>query len=161
MSNFDQAFANLISNEGGYSNHPDDPGGETNWGITVSVARAHGYSGQMRDMPQETAKDIYRRQYWRAWMDGLPYQLAFQVFDAAVNSGPGQAAKWLQRAVGVQDDGVVGPVTLAAIGKSDSFRLAVIFCAFRLEFLVGLPTWPTFGKGWARRIIGNLKKAVG
>lgn len=159
MGNFDKAFRELLESEGSYSNHPNDPGGETNWGVTVSVARASGYAGPMRDMPQEVAKDIYRRKYWRPWMDTLPYSIAFQVFDASVNSGERQAAKWLQRAVGVKDDGVVGPVTLAAVGKADQVKLAALFCAARLEFLTSLPTWSTFGKGWARRIAGNLRKA--
>lgn len=157
---FDKAFRELLESEGSYSNHNDDPGGETNFGVTVSVARANGYAGPMRDMPQSVARDIYRRQYWRPWMDDLPYQLAFQVFDASVNSGPGQAARWLQRAAGVKDDGAVGPVTMAAVGKSDPVKLAVMFCAARLEFLTSLPTWTAFGKGWARRVAGNLKKAV-
>lgn len=130
------------------------------WGITVAVARANGYSGPMRDMPQEVAKDIYRRKYWRPWMDTLPYSVAFQVFDASVNSGERQTAKWLQRAAGVKDDGVVGPVTLEAVGKADPMKMAALFCAERLEFLTALPTWSTFGKGWARRIAGNLRKAV-
>lgn len=129
------------------------------WGITVAVARANGYQGAMRDMPQEIAKDIYRRKYWRPWMDTLAYSVAFQVLDASVNSGERQAAKWLQRAVGVKDDGVVGPVTLAAARKADPVKLAALICAVRLEFLANLPTWPTFGRGWARRIAGNLKKA--
>lgn len=160
MSNFEKAFAALIGHEGGYSNHQGDPGGETNWGITVSVARQSGYSGPMRNMPQAVAREIYRSQYWRYWMDGLPYQLAFQVFDASVNSGPSQASRWLQRAVGVKEDGVVGKVTLAAVDNADHQKLAVLFCAARLEFLTSLPTWATFGKGWARRIAGNLRKAV-
>lgn len=160
MSNFDRAFTDLSGNEGCYSNHQNDPGSETNWGITVAVARADGYSGPMRDMPQGVAKDIYRRKYWRPWMETLNYSVAFQVFDASVNSGERQAAKWLQRAAGVEDDGVVGPVTLAAVSKADPVKLAALFCAERLEFLTSLPTWSTFGKGWARRIAGNIKKAV-
>lgn len=160
MSNFEKAFASLLGHEGSYSNHPNDPGGETNWGITVSVARESGYSGPMRNMPQAVAKEIYRSQYWRDWMDRLPYQLAFQVFDASVNSGPSQAARWLQRTVGVKEDGVVGQVTLATVANADHQKLAVLFCAVRMEFLTSLPTWATFGKGWARRIAGNLKKAV-
>lgn len=159
MSNFDRAFRELLESEGSYSNHQDDPGGETNWGVKVAVARANGYSGPMRDMPQEVAKDIYRRKYWRPWMDTLAYSVAFQVFDASVNSGERQAARWLQRAAGVKDDGVVGPVTLAAVSKADPVKLAVLFCASRLEFLTSLPTWSTFCKGWARRIAGNLRKA--
>ncbi|WP_454694039.1 glycosyl hydrolase 108 family protein [Achromobacter aegrifaciens] len=94
--NFDQAFDRLIGHEGGYSNHPDDPGGETMWGVTIAVARANGYAGPMRSLPRDVAKAIYRAHYWdEVKADSLPFPVAFQVFDAAVNHGTGQAAKRL------------------------------------------------------------------
>lgn len=160
MSNFDRAFEALLKNEGGYSNNPNDPGGETMWGITLLVARTAGYYGPMAEMPQSTAKGIYHTKYWRAWMDTVPYAVAFQVFDGSVNSGEVQAVKWLQRAAGVKDDGLVGPVTLAAVKVADPVKLAVKFNTERLEFLTGLPNWQHFGRGWARRIAENLEKAV-
>lgn len=155
-SNFNRAFEELIGTEGGYSNHPRDPGKETMWGITIAVARANGYHGAMRDMPIETAKAIYAKNYWQPNYDKLPYSLAFQVFDGAVNSGEEQAARWLQDACGVKVDGDFGPISLAAALASDSRALVLRFNANRLHFMTGLSTWPDFGKGWARRIAKNL-----
>jgi lysozyme family protein len=156
--NFDQAFDALLGNEGGYSNNPKDPGAETMWGVTVAVARAEGYAGAMRDLPRETAKAIYRRRYWEPLrLDSMPDALKFTMFDAAVNSGAKQAIVWLQRAMDVGDDGVLGPLTLDAAQRANGLRLAIKFTAERLDFMTSLPTWGTFSKGWARRIAANLK----
>lgn len=160
MNNFDRAFTDLLGNEGGYSNNPADPGGETNWGITIAVARENGYIGAMKDMDQSVAKTIYAKKYWLSAFDDLPYPVVFQVFDAAVNSGVGQAVRWLQRAAGVADDGKIGPVTMKAVLEIDPIKLVVLFNAERLVFMTNLSTWGSFGKGWARRIAGNLKKGV-
>lgn len=160
--NFDTAFDRLIGHEGGYSNHPDDPGGETMWGVTIAVARANGYSGRMRDMPREVAKAIYRAQYWtKVQADAMPFAVAFQVFDAAVNHGTGQAAKFLQRAVGVADDGIIGPKTLAAVAARGAASILLAFNAEREQFYTDLKTWPSFGKGWSRRVVANLRYAAG
>lgn len=159
--NFDIAFDRLLGNESGYSNNPADPGGETMWGITVAVARANGYMGAMRDMPRDTAKAIYRAVYWAPVCgDSLPPTVAFQVFDAAVNHGVGQAAKWLQAAVSVVQDGSIGPATLDAVGKGNPAALAMLYLSARLFFYPKLSTWPTFGKGWANRVAGNLQLAA-
>ena len=156
---FDEAFDRLIGHEGGYANHPNDPGGETMWGITARVARAAGYLEPMRDLPRGLAKEIYRRQYWTpVRAEELPAAVRFSVFDAAVNSGVGQAVKWLQEAAGVTADGVIGPVTLAAANK-DEWRVFARFNGARLHFMAGLPTWPSFGRGWARRVADNLTEA--
>jgi lysozyme family protein len=160
VTNFDRAFAALLDNEGGYSNNPADPGGETMWGVTAGVARAYGYAGPMREMPVAIAKAIYKAQYWRPQFDDMPYAVAVQVFDGAVNSGVGQSVKWLQRAVGVKDDGIIGPSTMAAVAKSNPLEIVIRYNAARLSFLTSLATWPTFGRGWAGRIAGNLNKAV-
>lgn len=160
MSNFDQAFVELLGNEGGYSNDPNDPGGETNWGITLVVARENGYVGTMKDMNQDIAKIIYSKKYWLPTFDDLPYQVAFQVFDAAVNSGTSQAVCWLQRAAGVADDGKIGPVTMKAVLEADPTKLVLLFNAERLLFMTNLSTWGSFGKGWARRVANNLKKGA-
>jgi lysozyme family protein len=159
--NFDQAFEALLGNEGGYSFNPADPGGETMWGVTSRVARANGYTGDMKLLPRDTAKAIYRRLYWDAIQaDALPGPLRFQVFDAAVNSGAGQAARWLQSAVGVAVDGSIGPATLRAAATSP-VSTGVVFDAVRLEFMADLPTWPAFGRGWAKRIARNLRTLTG
>lgn len=160
MSNFDQAFTELLGHEGGYSNNPADPGGETNWGVTVAVARENGYVGPMKDMDQSVAKTIYSRKYWLPAFDQLPYSVAFQVFDAAVNSGVGQAVRWLQRTVGTADDGKLGPITMAAVKEADPLKLVLLFNAERLTFMTNLSTWPSFSKGWARRVATNLKKGA-
>lgn len=153
---FDQAFDALLGHEGGYANNPADPGGETMWGVTVAVARANGYQGSMRDLPRDTAKAIYRKLYWDAvHAEELPNAIRYPLFDAAVNSGVKQAVKWLQRAVGVVDDGVIGPMTIAAAKASDG--AAVRMLAHRLDFMTSLPAWQTFGKGWARRIASILQ----
>jgi len=163
---FDQAFDELIGNEGGYSFNSVDPGGETMWGITARVARVNGYRGEMKFLPRDgtegiSAKSIARAAYWDAvYADQLPEALRFQVFDAAYNSGPPQAVMWLQRTVGADDDGVMGPATLAAVGAANPILTAILFDAERQEFLADRPTWPAFGRGWARRIAKNLRTLV-
>lgn len=147
-----------MRHEGAYSNHPNDPGGATMWGITEAVARKHGYAGDMRKLPRETAKAIYRESYWSAARaDEFHPSIAFQVFDAAVNHGTGNAIRLLQRAVNVIDDGIVGPATLAAVQLADPADVLMRFNAERLDFYTGLGTWQSFGRGWARRVAGNLR----
>jgi lysozyme family protein len=151
--NFDQAFTALLKHEGGYSNHPADPGGKTRFGITEAVAREAGYRGDMRELPLDLAKRIYKDRYWDAVRaEELPAAIRYAVFDAAVNSGPRQAIRWLQRAVGVRDDGVIGPITLGAVRATDPQALLRRMLAQRLRFMAGLPNWPSFSRGWARRI---------
>lgn len=154
---FDEAFDRLIGHEGGYANHPSDPGGETMWGVTARVARANGYQGDMRGLPREKAKQIYRAKYWAAVRaDELPDELRFDVFDGAVNSGPAQAIEWLQSAIGVEADGVIGPVTIAAARAAGPLA-AARYNGARLQFMTNLPTWGSFGRGWARRVAANLQ----
>lgn len=151
--NFDTAVTKVLGHEGGYSDHPDDPGGKTRYGITEEVARRVGYKGDMRELPLDLAKQIYRRDYWDAVKAGhLPAGVRYAVFDAAVNSGPPQAIKWLQRAAGVKDDGIIGPITLAAVHAQNADSLRMRILAQRLKFLAGLSNWPAFGRGWARRV---------
>lgn len=154
--NFDHAFDLLISHEGGYVFDPRDPGGETKFGISK---RAYP-NVDIRNLTLADAKAIYKRDYWdRAQCDRLPPDLAFDLFDAAVNSGIGQAIRWLQRSVGVADDGSVGPLTLAAIQRlDDTSAIRARFNGHRLDFMTRLSTWDVFGKGWARRVAGNLQK---
>lgn len=153
---FDQAFDKLMGFEGGYSNNAADPGAETMWGITARVARAEGFVGEMRNMPQETAKSIARKRYWDpVHCDELPAPIRYAMFDCAYNSGPAQAVKFLQRAVGTNPDGVIGAVTLAAADKASLATLV----GLRLDFLTSLPTWAAFGKGWVRRCSSILQEA--
>jgi len=153
--NFDQAFTRLLGHEGSYSSHAADPGGQTMWGVTEAVARSNGFQGSMRDLPQDFAKSVYYNGYWKLCRcDELPVSIRFDVFDGAVNSGVSQSIKWLQRALGVREDGVIGPQTLAAAQSASN--LAQRYTGQRLMFMTNLPTWPAFGKGWARRIASNL-----
>lgn len=154
MNWFDQCFDKLIGHEGGYVNDPRDPGGETNFGISK---RAYPQV-DIKNLTLDAAKAIYKRDYWdRAQCDKLPPQLAYLLFDAAVNSGIGQAIRFLQRAVNLADDGVLGPLTLAAVQRLDAESVATRYLAQRLEFMTKLSTWDTFGKGWARRIADQMK----
>lgn len=156
--NFDAAFHRLLGHEGGFVDHPSDPGGATKWGVTQAVARANGYTGHMRDFPVDMAKAIYWRQYWvPIKADDLPPAIRYAVFDAAVNSGAKQAVKWLQRAIGVNDDGVVGPQTMTFARAANPDFVIRRMLGQRLEFMTDLKTWPTFGRGWARRVAEVLQ----
>lgn len=156
--NFDTAFHKLLGHEGGYVDHPSDPGGATNWGVTQAVARANGYTGHMRDLPVDMAKAIYWRQYWvPIKADDLPPAIRYAVFDAAVNSGANQAVKWLQRAIGVNDDGVVGPQTMTFARAANPDFVLRRMLGERLKFMTDLKTWQAFGRGWARRIAEVLQ----
>lgn len=149
---FEQAFKKVLLVEGGFVHHPSDPGGATNMGITEAVARRVGYRGPMQDLPVELAKRIYREDYWNAVRaDQLPPAVRYAVFDAAVNSGVAQSVRWLQRALGVQDDGVLGPITLSTANQANPDALRARLVAQRLTFLTNLNTFSTFGRGWTRR----------
>lgn len=154
--NFDTAFERLIGHEGGYVNHPSDPGGETNFGISK-----RSYPGEdIKGMTLARAKEIYRRDFWGpAGCDAVPPAIRFDLFDMAVNAGVRRAARTVQRAVGEVEDGIIGPRTLQALGSMPAARLIARFNGHRLEHMASLPTWPAFGRGWARRIAANLKEA--
>ena len=155
--NFDDAFSRLLEHEGGYSNHAVDPGGKTMYGITEAVARAHGYVGDMRNLSVDFAKKIYKSSYWdTVRADELPDHIRYTTFDAAVNSGPTQSIKWLQQAVGVPADGIIGPVTLKAVRAAQAESLRAAMLGRRLMFLTNLPGWGSFGRGWSRRIAKEL-----
>ena len=144
----------ILSHEGGYVNDPRDPGGETQWGISKRTYP----TVNIKTLTRDQAISLYKRDFWDASKAAsLPPSVGFQLLDAAVNSGIGQATRWLQRAARVADDGRIGPATLAAIKAADPNDLVLRFLAERLEFMTGLKTWATFGKGWARRIAQNLK----
>ena len=151
--NFDTAFALLLGHEGDFSDHPADPGGKTRYGVTEEVAREVGYKGDMRELPLDLAKRIYLERYWKpVRADDLPPGIRYATFDAAVNSGPAQATRWLQRALGVDADGLIGPKTLAAAYAQDMNALRLRMLAQRLRFMTNLANWPAFSRGWARRI---------
>ena len=154
---FDEAFAALLQHEGEWSNHAADPGGKTRWGVTEAVARAEGYTGEMKDYPLAEAKKVYRRRYWDLMrLDDVRPEVRFDLFDAAVNSGVGAATTWAQRILKVKADGVMGPVTLQALSTCNPARFSAQYSGQRLLFLTSLPTWSSFGRGWARRVAENL-----
>ena len=161
MSVFDAIFERLMKHEGGYVNHPNDPGGETMYGVTKRVAQAHGYFGDMRNLPKSLAKQITEKSYYNAVKsDQLDRLIAWQLTDAAYNHGPKQAVKFLQRAVGASADGLIGPRTLTAVAAMDKNDVVLLFNAERIEFYTGLRGWISFGKGWARRVANNLRFAA-
>lgn len=151
---FEDAIARVLGHEGKYSNNPADPGGETNWGISK-----RSYPDlDIKGLPREQAVEIYRRDFWnRVHADELFDGVAYQALDFAVNSGIETAVRYLQRALGVADDGHWGPVTkeaAAAMSESDQIMRLI---AERQDFQTRLSTWATFGRGWARRNAQNLR----
>lgn len=156
-SNFESALQAILHHEGGYVNHPADPGGMTNLGVTKRVWEewvGHPVDEKaMRELTPAQVAPMYKVKYWdKIKGDDLPEGVDYCVFDAAVNSGPGRAAKWLQSCVGVEPDGGIGPKTLAAVTAFDPKELVDDYAKRRLSFLSDLPTWGTFGKGWSRRV---------
>lgn len=163
MSEFERALPLVLAHEGGYVNHPRDPGGETNKGITKRVyddwRRTRGLTAvSVRQISSSEVSAIYRERYWNLFKgDEMPAGVGYVVFDGAVNSGVAQSVKWLQRALGPlykgTVDGLVGPGTINAIkDHSNHDALIAEICRQRMAFLKALKTWPTFGKGWSRRV---------
>lgn len=155
IQNFDDAFGLLMVSEGAYSNNQADPGGETMWGITKRKAVENGYTAPMKDLPQELAKAIAKREYWDRFQCGQFHpEIGFQVFDVAYNGGP--IVKWLQQASGAKVDGQLGAATIAAVRGMDRLVITMRLNSYRISYLTSLKTWPTFGKGWMNRIAANL-----
>lgn len=153
---FEAFFDLLIASEGGFVDHPDDPGGATRWGVTERVARSNGYTGRMQDFPIEQARAIYFKAYFQAASaDKMPAPIAFNVFDAAVNHGVGLAIRLAQKALGVADDGKVGAQTIAAAQAIDPWRFLAKFNAQRADLYNDLRHFNTFGRGWTQRLVEN------
>ncbi len=159
MKNFSDAFDYLLGIEGKYSNHPEDPGGETMYGITARVARSNGYAGPMKDLPLGTAKQIAKKEYWDKYQcDSFDIRIGYQIFDTAYNGG--KPAQWLQQAVGAEVDGIIGIQTISSVRSMNPFIVLLRFLSYRLQYMTDLKIWPTFGKGWARRIAKNMDLAA-
>jgi lysozyme family protein len=159
------AMVALLKHEGGFVNHPADPGGMTNLGVTQRVWEewvGHLVSEQeMRSLTPEKVAPMYKQKYWdKIRGDDLPSGVDMAVFDCCVNSGPGRAAKMLQKVLGVTQDGAIGAQTLLKATNVDSSKLINDYNAERLAFLQALPTWDTFGKGWGRRVAEVTKQAT-
>jgi lysozyme family protein len=164
-ANFAEALSRVLAHEGGYTNHPSDPGGPTNWGITIYDARRYWKRGaraaDVKVMPREVAVAIYKTKYWDALRgDDLPSGVDYAVFDYGVNSGVGRAAKVLRRALAMPDrGGVVTDEVVAAARRTESKSLIQAICGERLAFLRSLKTWDVFGAGWGRRVV-NVRAAA-
>ncbi|MFC5067811.1 glycoside hydrolase family 108 protein [Flaviflagellibacter deserti] len=154
---FAQALDAVLRHEGGYIDHPSDPGGATNLGVTrATLSRWRGRAvskAEVRALTRHEAAAVYRAFYWDEIAgDALPPGLDLAVFDYCVNSGPGRAARTLQVIVGTVPDGRIGSVTLAAIEGRPLPELVSAYCRQRLSFLEGLKTFAVFGRGWRRRV---------
>ncbi len=157
-NNFDACLTRLLRHEGGYTNHPSDPGGPTNFGITIHdyrrYVKANATAVDIRAMPLAHAKAIYRQKYWNAMRcDDLPAGVDYAVFDYGVNSGTGRIGKVLRRVLRLPDTtSAVTDDVIKAARLKDASELCNAICDERLAFLRHLKTWPVFGKGWGRRV---------
>ena len=158
MSNFEKCLEIILHHEGGYVNHPKDPGGETNLGVTKRVYEEWGGTKDMKDLTVEDVAPIYKKNYWdRVRGDDLPSGLDLCIFDFAVNAGPGRAAKMIQKMIGVTVDGGIGPNTLKALGYYEEevggvAEVIVEYQKQRQSYYESLSTFDTFGRGWTRRV---------
>lgn len=163
--NFETALEMVLEYEGGYVNHPKDPGGETNLGVTKRTwAKWLGRDineGEMKELTPEDVADLYKKEYWdRLKCDNLPTGLDFFCFDWGVNSGTGRSAKALQRIISVAQDGAIGPKTLRALEDHNAKEVVDLMHSRRQEFYENLTTFETFGKGWTRRNKKALKQSI-
>lgn len=163
--NYDKCLELILHHEGGYVNHPKDPGGETNLGVTKRVYEEWGGTKDMVDLLVEDVAPIYEKNYWgRTKCDDLPSGLDLCVFDFAVNAGPGRAAKYLQQIIGTTVDGGIGPNTLKAVynyveevgvqGMIEEYQSG------RQSYYEQLSTFETFGRGWTRRVEETTEEAI-
>lgn len=164
-SNWDNAFKLMLASEGGFVNHPSDPGGMTNLGVTKAtwenwVGRASDEK-EMRGLTPEKVEPLYKKKFWDACRcDELPSGIDYLVFDFAVNAGPGRSIKTLQSAVGATPDGGIGPMTLAAVNSFSEAELVEKFSQAKEDFYRSLNTFDTFGKGWLNRVAAVKIKAT-
>jgi lysozyme family protein len=163
--NYRAALSKVLIHEGGWADHPRDPGGATMKGVTLRTYQrffgAAKTKDDLRNITDDELEQIYRQGYWdKCRCDDLPRGLDYVVFDAAVNSGPARSAKWLQAAVGVTQDGSIGPRTLEKIGSHDPVDTIQDCCDRRLRFLQSLDNWSVFGGGWGRRVAAVRSDAV-
>jgi lysozyme family protein len=165
-ANYEKSLSAVLKHEGGYVNHPADPGGATNKGITQKVYDAYRQRlglgvRSVKLLADDEMRDIYKKQYWDVVRgDDLPDGVDFAVFDFGVNSGPSRAVKFLQMGLGVKVDGIPGVVTLRAAEESDPRIIINAICDKRLEFLKNLPHWETFKNGWRSRVAGVRAMAL-
>ena len=160
--NYDHCLGLILHHEGGYVNHPKDPGGETNKGITKRVyenwcIEQDLFQKEMKDLKISDVAPIYKNNYWdRVKADALPHGVDLCVFDFSVNAGTGRGAKFLQTIVGAVSDGAIGPYTLRQVDEWVAMRgeedLVVAYSDARRRYYKKLRTFDTFGRGWLRRV---------
>ena len=163
--NFHDSLIMLLKHEGGFVNHPRDPGGMTNLGVTKKVYEEwmgrEVSEQEMRDLQPKDVRDLYKKNYWdRCKCDDLPSGLDFAVFDWAVNSGTGRSSKGVQKACGAEPDGAIGPKTLALVKGQNTQYMIEKFGEIRQNFYESLSTFDTFGKGWTRRNKETTEEAL-
>lgn len=163
--NWQYCLETILHHEGGYVNHPEDPGGETNLGVTKRVYEEFGGTKDMKDLTVEDVEPIYKKNYWdRVKADQLPSGLDLCVFDFGVNAGTGRSAKFLQGMIGATQDGAIGPATLAKVNEFVSMEgvegAIAEFQHRRQGYYEGLKTFSTFGRGWTRRVTETTELAL-
>lgn len=160
-ANRDLVLGWMLAHEGGYVDHPADPGGATNYGVTQRTydgwrRRQRMEMRPVRQITMDEVRAIYAEGYFAlVRFDEMPSGVDYAVVDYAVNSGPGRAIRDLQRVLGVTADGVFGPVTMAAVHDAAPVTVIRDLCLTRMAFLRRLRHWPTFGRGWTRRVMGD------
>lgn len=164
MTRFATCLPLILAHEGGWVDHPSDPGGATNLGVTIGTLSdwlgRPATKAEVKALTPATVAPIYEARYWKAaHCHELPAGVDYMCFDLAVNSGPGRACKYLQRAVGVAEDGAIGPKTLAAVKATPPATIIAKIGISRANFYQGLSTYGTFGKGWMRRLKEVTDKA--
>jgi len=165
--NFEQSLKMLLHHEGGYVWHPEDPGGETNLGVTRAVYEQwvgrQVMDGEMKRLTVADVAPIYKTNYWDKIKGDdpmMPSGLDFAAFDWGVNSGVGRPAKVIQKYIGAKQDGAIGPKTLALVAENDPSKMIQYLYEQRQRFYERLKTFETFGKGWTRRNQETLKAAM-
>lgn len=149
-----------LLHEGGFVDRADDHGGPTNMGLTLAVARQNGYMGDMKNVPRDFVIGVFKKSYFDGGIDQLSGPLAFLVFDFAINSGRYRAIQYLQFVAGVQQDGVLGPKTMAALSAIPVAAQVLGFVARVQQFYLENNQFSTFGKGWIDRWTENLQYAA-
>lgn len=170
-SNFKKALKHILKWEGGYVNDPVDPGGKTKYGISDRRdGRIDGKADldgdgrgdkRIEDLTLDDAGKVYKSDYWdKVKGDDLIYPIALMSFDCAVNQGVYKATRWMQRALGVKQDGIIGPITLGAANKINPKTFVLRYYDYRLRHYKSLRTWRRFGRGWTNRINDIKKEAL-
>ena len=163
MNDFKECLDLVLKSEGGWVNHPQDPGGETNLGVTKRVWEEYvGHPvDSLKNLTKEDVAPLYEQKYWRpCYGEVLPRGLNFVVFSMGVNAGPGRSVKLLQSAIGCVPDGIIGPATRSLILASNSATLIAKFSESRREYYRSLKTFPIFGKGWLARVDREEQEAL-